>query len=100
MELDCFLTFYHKMPSVPCIKCIQDAVFPGPFPGAVTEFWKRLKLSATQKLVDEIILELAAYKHIQRFSQSPKIERCPAKFTFPSIFFYTSQGNTAAFWAR
>jgi len=64
MELDCFLTFHHEMPSVPCIKRIQDAVFPGPFPSTFTEFRKRLRLSATQKLVDEILLELAAYKHI------------------------------------
>lgn len=64
MELDCFLTFHHKMPSVPCIKCIQDAVFPGPFPSMFTEFWKRLRLSATQKLVDEILLELATREHV------------------------------------
>jgi hypothetical protein len=100
MELDCFLTFHHNVPSVPCIKCIQDAVFSDPSPSTFTEFWKRLGLNATQKLVDEILLELTAHEHIQSVLQSTKIERCSARFTFPYFFFYLSKVNAATFWAR
>jgi len=75
------------MPAIPGVKGVQDAVFSSPFPGTLAEFGERHGFSITQKLVDEILLELAAYEHIQHVPQLTKIEGCPTIFTFPSIFF-------------
>jgi len=88
------------MPTIPGVEGVQDAVFSSPFPGTFAEFGERHGFSIAQKLVDEILLELAAYEHIQHVSQSTKIEGRPTIFTFPSIFFYLPQGNTTAFRAR
>ena len=88
------------MPTISSIKYIQDAVFSGPFPSAFSEFGKYYGFSIAQKFIDEIFLELAPNEHIQRIPQSAKIERRPARFTFPSISFYLSEGNATAFWTR
>jgi|GEM_PF-6459104 len=52
------------MPTIPGIESVQDAVFSSPFPGAFTEFGKRLGLSIAQKLVDEIFLKLASQEQV------------------------------------
>ena len=58
------LTFYHKVPAVPGIEGVQDAVFSNPFPNAFVEFKKQLGYSIAQKFVDEIFLELLANERV------------------------------------
>ena len=99
MVSDQIFTFYHKVPSVPHVKSIQDVMFSSPFPSAFTEFWKRLRLCSTQKLVDEILLELATYERVQHISQFIQIESSSTKFAL-QISFHLLQSDVAAFGTR